>query len=196
MLMLETNIPSITSTWSQSASRTRWTSRPRLAKSAERMEGAIVIMTHHSFLVSRWLDRAPARAHMVRLPHRIRQAAAGSPSPPRSTGPPSVFPYATDRPRRRRPGSPPHHIAFGTGAGSAGLFCPAGRPVPIGAETPGAPPQTVLGPWGPRASPPWSGHSAAAGRFSGPAVSILSAFFLPVNGKQSLTGLLSAGKML
>ena len=58
---------------------------------------------------------------------------------PGAPGPPSVFPYATDRPRRRRPGSPPHHIAFGTGAGSAGLFCPAGRPVPSARRRPGRP---------------------------------------------------------
>ena len=42
MVMLETNIPSITSTWSQSAVSTRRISPPRSAKSAERIEGAIL----------------------------------------------------------------------------------------------------------------------------------------------------------
>ena len=42
--MLGTNSPSITSTCSQSAEDTRRMSRSRLAKSAERMEGAILII--------------------------------------------------------------------------------------------------------------------------------------------------------
>ena len=162
MLMLETNIPSITSTWSQSASRTRWTSRPRLAKSAERMEGAIVIMTHHSFLVSRWLDRAPARAHMVRLAHRIRQAAAGSPSPPRSTGTVVGLSLRHGPAPTATTWQPAASYSLWNGCRLCRSFLSGRAPCSIGAETPGAPPQTVLGPWGPRASPSWSGHSAAA----------------------------------
>ena len=42
MVMLGTNMPSITSTWSQSAEDTRRISRSRLQKSADKMEGAIL----------------------------------------------------------------------------------------------------------------------------------------------------------
>ena len=49
MEMLGTNMPSITSTWSQSAVETRWMSRPSSQKSAESIEGAIFAILPSSF---------------------------------------------------------------------------------------------------------------------------------------------------
>ena len=76
MEMLGTKWPSMTSTWSQSApaSRTRSQSRWRLAKSAERMEGASMVIRKNLLSAEcRGLGRAP--------PHRIKRRptrAAGS----------------------------------------------------------------------------------------------------------------------
>ena len=58
MVMLGTNMPSITSTWSQSAAGAiRRISRSRSQKSAERMEGAIFTIIPHS-LWKYWSGRA------------------------------------------------------------------------------------------------------------------------------------------
>ena len=163
MLMFETNMPSITSTCSQSAELTRWTSRPRSAKSADRMEGAMrVIVQFIPFFARMGAPGSDRAAHPAALSHRIRQAAAETQAPglprPGAPGPPPVFPRSPDRPRRRRPGRPPHHIAPAFGAGPRSC---------AGAQT----------------------------RENG-IVSILSVFFLPVNGNEFLTGLLSPGKIL
>ncbi len=62
MVMLGTNMPSITSTWSQSAADTRPISRSKLQKSAERMEGAILTIIFPSFPKISALGTGPGRA--------------------------------------------------------------------------------------------------------------------------------------
>ncbi len=194
MLMLRQTYRPSHPHWSQSASRTLLDIPAQVGKVGGEMEGAIVIMTHH-FLVSRWLDRGPRP--VLWSARRIwgygKSGGGGALPRPGAPGPPSVFPTPRTGPGRATTWQPAASYSLWNGCRLCRSFCPAGRPVPW-ARRAWAPPQTVLGPWGP--GPPLGRDIRPPRPVLRPGGFHSIRLFLPVNGKQSLTGLLSAGKML